>query len=73
MPTDGSGNYFEKININGGFVRVTYILNGWDNSPSIRIQIEEDNGHVRQGPEIPLSNIGDVVGAIVALLSSLKR
>lgn len=69
MQTDGSGNLYENVPISGGFVRITFIEQGWDNSPSVRIQIQDDNGHVRQGPEVPLSSIGGVVGAIVSLLS----
>ena len=55
--TDSKGHIFRKIEINGGFIRLTYIPNGWDNSPSIRVQIEENSGHLRQGPEIPEGEI----------------
>jgi hypothetical protein len=69
MPKDTSGQKYEEIDIPGGKVRVTYIPHGWADSPSVRIQIRDATGHLRQGPEIPLSAIGGVVGAIVTLLS----
>lgn len=73
MQTDGSGNLSENVPISGDFVRVTFIEQGWDNSPSVRIQIQEDNGHVRQDPKVPLSSIGGVIGAVVNLLSETQR
>ncbi len=73
MPTDSSGNLYEEVPISDGHVRVTYIENGWDNSPSVRIQIRDGIGHLRQGPEIPLSSVGGVVGAVVDLLSVSRQ
>ncbi|HEX2203922.1 MAG TPA: hypothetical protein VHG91_11515 [Longimicrobium sp.] len=69
MPQDSSGQEYEQVDIPGGKVRVTYIPHGWADSPSVRIQIQDESGHLRQGPEIPLSVIGDVVGSVVKLLS----
>lgn len=69
METDSAGNKYEEVPITGGHVRVTYIGKGWDDSPSVRIQIRDASGHLRQGPEVPISSVGGVVGAIVDLLS----
>ena len=69
MPIDSSNNHYHEVPISGGSVRVTYIEDGWGSSPSVRIQIREETGHLRQGPEIPISSVGGVVGAVVDLLS----
>ena len=69
MPCDSSHNLYREVPISGGHVRVTYIESGWDGGPSVRIQIKDDNGHLRQGPEIPIISIGGVVGAVVEILS----
>lgn len=69
MLVDSSGQSYEKIEILDGHVRVTYIPNGWADLPSIRIQIQDGAGHLRQGPEIPLTAIGDVAAAVVKILS----
>ena len=73
MDTDQSGNMYKEIEIQGGKVRVTYIQNGWDGSPSVRIQIRDASGHLRQGPEIPITSIGGVVGSVVDLLSAQQN
>lgn len=69
MPVDSSNNQYQEVQISGGHVRVTYIKDGWDNSPSVRIQIRDDTGHLRQGPEMPITSIGGVAGAVINLLS----
>jgi hypothetical protein len=69
MQTDIKGQVYESIAINGGYIRVTIIPNGWSNSRCLRIQIEEENGHLRQGPEIPTPNIDELIN----LLTNLKE
>lgn len=69
MAIDSSGQHYEEIAIPSGHVRVTYILHGWADQPSVRIQIRDETGHLRQGPELPLECIGGVVGAVVGLLT----
>lgn len=71
--TDSKGHIFRKIEINGGFIRLTYIPYGWDNSPSIRVQIEENSGHLRQGPEIPVENFGQIYDESLKLILSTKE
>ena len=73
MPIDTSNNKYQEVPISGGQVRITYIENGWDGSPSVRIQIRDETGHLRQGPEIPITSIGGVVGAVVNLLSGQNQ
>lgn len=73
MEIDSSGNRYKEIKIPGGHVRVTYIEHGWADTASVRIQIRDETGHLRQGPEIPVASIGGVVGAVVELLSQNRR
>ena len=68
MNIDKSGNAYEEVEIPGGDVRVTFIGEGWAGTPSVRIQIKDENGHLRQGPEIPVSSVGGVMGSVVNLL-----
>jgi len=54
----------------GGKVVVTYVSgekSGWEED-SIRINRKNAEGHVVQGPEIPLAKIGEVFFAIHELL-----
>jgi len=67
---DSKGNEYREVEILGGNVRLTYVQNGWADSPSIRVQIRDETGHLRQGPEIPLSAVGGMVGAIVELVAA---
>lgn len=67
---DRKGNEYREVEIPGGNVRLTYVQNGWADSPSIRVQIRDETGHLRQGPEIPLSAVGGMVGAIVELVAA---
>jgi len=69
MECDSSGNRYEEIDIPGGHVRVTYIKEGWAENPSVRIQIRDNSGHLRQGPEVPIDRVGAVLGAVVNLLA----
>ena len=69
MPTDSSGNRYIEKDMISGKIRATYIENGWSGVPSVRLQIRDESGHLRQGPEIPIENIGEAVGSIVELLA----
>jgi len=35
---------------------------------SIRLQIRDATGHLRQGPEVPLESVGPLVSAMIELL-----
>ena len=69
MVSDSKGNSYREVGIPGGNVRVTYVQDGWANSPSVRIQIRDETGHLRQGPEIPISALGGMVGAVIEILT----
>lgn len=68
MIVDRSGNSYEEVEMSSGNVRVTYIPNGWDGQPSVRIQIRDESGRLRQGPEIPMDVVGNAVRSLVELI-----
>ena len=66
---DSKGNGYREIRRGSEFIRVTAVKDGFTGTPAIGIQVRQEDGHLRSGPEIPLAQIGGVIGAIVALLS----
>ncbi len=64
---DSKSNHFIEVEIPGGNVRLTFVQDGWAGSPSIRVQIHDKSGHLRQGPEIPINVVDDVDKAIYKL------
>ena len=67
--TDSSDQRYIEVPLdNGEKIRVTLIPDSWATGPGIRIQVRNADGHLRQGPEIPASEIGKVVGAVVELV-----
>src|SRR5690625_3604721 len=69
MSIDRSGNRYIEKDMCSGKIRATYVESGWSGEPSVRLQIRDESGHLRQGPEIPVANIGEAVGAMVELLA----
>ena len=66
---DSSGQpYIEVDMANGQQVRVTHVPEGWTGGAVMRVQIRVENGHLRQGPDIPLENLGEVLQAMVELI-----
>lgn len=68
---DGTGKSFVQVETGGGeFVRLTYV--GGETASysedSVRIQIQDSNGHLRPGPEIPVRVIPNVASELLALL-----
>ena len=53
--TDGRGHECLTVPMGVGGVRITRIESSesWTKKNALRIQIEDENGHVRQGPEFP--------------------
>ena len=51
-------------------VRVTFISadQAGYGADSVRIQIRDGKGHLRQGPEVPLTCVGGLIQAIVELV-----
>jgi hypothetical protein len=67
--TDGSDQLYSEVLMNNGeFIRVTFIENGWSDQGAVRIQIQQEDKHLRQGPEIPLENIPELFGAITQII-----
>jgi len=68
---DGSGKKYIEVQVNREFIRLTMVPKdqaGYGED-SIRIQTKEENGHLRQGPEIPLSLLGDFAKGIFTLIT----
>ncbi len=67
---DAAGNVFiesKLIDVNQ-HLRISLIEKGWTNRACIRINIKDENNHLRPGPEIPIENIEALVSAIITLI-----
>ena len=67
MQRDSSNQPYEEIPIPGGAVRVTYIEKGWTGGVCIRVQVRDGDGHLKQGPDIPVGQLGEVLGKAIEL------
>ena len=69
MDFDSRGQpYLEVEMSNTEQVRITYVQNGWSGTPALRVSIRQPNGHLRQGPEIPVEQIPSTIEAMIRLL-----
>ena len=69
METDIKDQRYIEVELeNDEKVRVTLIPESWSSGPGVRVQIRQRDGHLRQGPEIPVSVVGEVVAAVVDLV-----
>ena len=50
------------------YLRVTHVPDSWSGKGGIRIQVKQEDGHLRQGPEIPVDKVGDIVSAVINLM-----
>ncbi len=64
---DSSNQPHDEVAIPGGAIRVTYIAKGWTRRPCIRVQVRDADGHLKQGPDIPAEQLGEVLGKAVEL------
>jgi hypothetical protein len=75
LKTDSSGKHFVETEVSAGFrIRLTLVPfneSGWERE-SVRIQVVESKGSLRQGPEIPIDILGSVGYALNDLLSSSR-
>ena len=70
LPTDSAHNPYQEVPLDQNQkVRLTLIATGWAGDPSIRIQIRDETGHLRPGPEIPTAQLSQIAVALIALLS----
>lgn len=70
IQTDGSNQFYIEIPVYGQHLRLTLIQPeqaGWSET-SIRVQVRDDNGHLRPGPEIVESKLGDFFQAVCDLM-----
>ena len=70
LMTDGSGQVYFEVTVHTHHIRLTLIpatRAGFEEA-SVRIQIRDEEGHVRQGPEVPLSVIAEFTKGILMLL-----
>jgi len=65
----GTGNRFVRVPLSSGQLRITEIPHGWEGTQSIRLDIEQEDGHVRQGPEFAVLHLGAITDALIELLS----
>ncbi len=49
-------------------LRVTHVPESWSGRGGIRVQVRQEDGHLRQGPEIPVDKVGDIVSAVINLM-----
>lgn len=69
IETDSSNQHYVEIDmVNEQRIRVTRVPDGWTGGEVVRVQIRVENGHLRQGPDIPIENLGEVLQAMVELL-----
>lgn len=65
---DGTGKSYIEIPMVAGRTSVTYLTESWAGEPTIRIQIRKDDGQLHLGPDIPISQVGDLVKATIKLI-----
>ena len=73
MPRDNAGNEYVEVESweeegKAEQIRLTYIQEGFDGGPTIRIQVRESSGRLRQGPEMPTRVVSQVVKSLIDLL-----
>lgn len=71
---DGANQDYVEIPLpDGENIRFTYIRDSWVGTDAIRIQIQQTDGKLRPGPEIPVGVLGDAFSGIVNLLVRQRR
>ncbi|WP_423908249.1 hypothetical protein [Candidatus Spongiihabitans sp.] len=68
MQTDSSNQPYTAVECYNKHIRLTYVKNSGWKVPAVRIQVREGNGHLRQGPEIPVEIMGTVASSLIDLL-----
>ncbi len=66
--TDSTGKPYIEFGEPEFTIRITFNNNGWNNEECIRIQVKNEKGHLRQGPEIPLRLFGELYMKTLLLL-----
>jgi len=70
IETDSSNQHYAEIDlVNEQRIRVTRVPDGWTGGEVVRVQVRTEHGQLRQGPDIPIENVGAVLQAMVELIS----
>ncbi len=73
---DKSGNTYVEEDFHGEHIRLTYVekSGAWSiGTPTVRIQIRNEKGSLRPGPEIPVEILGNIAGNMLDLLLENKK
>lgn len=71
---DGSGNSFIESDLGiDQAVRVSFIDKGWTGGNCIRINLRDENNHVRPGAEFPITNAQEILDAINELINNKRK
>ena len=75
MEHDGAGNAFFEVEsweeeTRSEQIRLTYVREGFDGGPTIRIQVRQPNGRLRPGPEFSTRIVSQVVKSLIDLLQN---
>jgi hypothetical protein len=68
IETDDSGQEYIEFSLASGSLRLTRIPEAWHGGTALRVQIREEDGHLRQGPDIPSDKLGEMFNAALKLL-----
>lgn len=71
VKTDGSDQRYVEVDLPlKQKLRLTFIRSTWDDEvqPGIRLQIRDEEGRLRPGPEVPINHLGAVASALVTIL-----
>lgn len=68
---DSSDQYYIELDVNyGGAIRITKIpYRDYAEDACFRIEVRDESGHIRRGPEIPVRQFFDVVKGAGLLLA----
>jgi hypothetical protein len=64
---DNSGQEYIEFALTSGSLRLTRVPEAWHGGTALRVQIREEDGHLRQGPDIPVGKLGQMFSATLKL------
>jgi hypothetical protein len=67
IETDDSGQKYIEFDLTSGSLRITRIPEAWHGGTALRVQIRQEDGHLRQGPDIPSGKLGKMFDAVLKL------
>jgi hypothetical protein len=63
-----SNKYVTITNKEDELVRITLVQHGWTGGPCLRLQIQTETGRLKQGPEFPIGQLGELTLAATKLI-----